>query len=117
MAFLEKLVGRREADLDIEEVLNNMEVSEDNVYENADALVKPIVLNTDQDAAMVIEEAKKGNIVLLNIADISKRNALKLREYVDMIQSTVSSIDGDIARISNDRVLITPAKVKIVKKK
>ncbi len=118
MAFLEKLIGSpRTEEVDIEEVLNNLDADEDNMYDNADALVKPITLNTEQDVTLVLDEAKKGNIILLNIADLSKRNALKLREFVDQIQTNISSIDGDIARISTDRVLITPSKVKIVKKK
>ncbi|MBI4044133.1 MAG: cell division protein SepF [Candidatus Diapherotrites archaeon] len=117
MAFLEKLVGKREEDVDLEEFLNNMDVQEDNAYENADALVKPVTLTSEQDVAFVIDEAKKGNIVLLNIADLSKRNVVKLREYVDQIKSTVLSIDGDMARLSQDRVMITPARVKIVKRK
>ena len=117
MALLEKLIGTRRDDLDIEEVLNNLDVDENSIYDNADALVKPISLNSEQDVVMVLEEAKKGNLVLLNIADLSKRNGLKLREFVEQIKTTVSSIDGDIARISPDRVLITPARVKIFKKR
>ena len=119
MAFLEKLIGssKKEELIDIEEVINNMDVDEESLYDNADALVKPLTLNSEQDVSMIIDETKKGNIILLNIADISKRNALKLREFVELIQTNVSAIDGDIARISTDRVLITPAKVKIIKKK
>jgi len=118
VAFLEKLIGgSRTEEIDIEDVLNNLEVDEDSMYDNADALVKPISLNNEQDVTLVIEEAKKGNIILLNITDLSKRNSMKLKEFVEQIQATVSSIDGDIARISTDRVLITPAKVKIVKRK
>ena len=117
MSLLEKFIGGKREELDIEEMLNNLDVDETSIYDNADALVKPVSLNTEQDVTVVIEEAKKGNIVLLNIADLSKRNALKLREYVDQIKQTVSSIDGDIARISQEKVLITPARVKIFKKR
>lgn len=116
MSLLEKFIGKKE-ELDIEELLNNLDVDETSIYDNADALVKPVTLNSEQDVTIVIEEAKKGNLVLLNIADLSKRNALKLREYVDQIKQSVSSIDGDIARISQEKVLITPARVKIFKKR
>jgi hypothetical protein len=55
--------------------------------------------------------------VLVNIADLSKRNALKLKDLIGMVKENVKSIDGDIARISQGRVLVTPSKVKIIKKK
>jgi SepF-like predicted cell division protein (DUF552 family) len=79
--------------------------------------VKSVNLAKDEDVATVSNELKQGNIVLLNIGDLSKRNAIKLKELVGGIRSSVESIDGDIARISADRVLVTPAKVKIVKKR
>ena len=66
---------------------------------------------------MVLDEAKKGNIILLNISDLSKRNAIKLRDMIGQIRDGIEQIDGDIARISQDRVLITPSKVKIVKRR
>lgn len=116
MALLEKLVGKKE-EIDIEEFLNNMDVEEDSVYEDADAYVKPVSLNSEVDRDLVLSEAKNGNIVLLNIADLSKRNAIKLKDLISDIKEGIGSIDGDMARVSSDRVLITPSKVKIVKRK
>ncbi|MBI2598335.1 MAG: cell division protein SepF [Candidatus Diapherotrites archaeon] len=116
MAFLEKIVGKKE-ELDIEEYLNNIDVEEESLYEDADAYVKPISLNSEVEKDLVLEEAKAGNIIILNIADLSKRNSIKLRELITDIKTGISGIDGDMARLSNDRVLITPSRVKIVKRK
>lgn len=113
---MEKLIGKKQ-EIDIEEFLNSLDVDEEEIYEDADAFVKPISLQTDADKDLVIEEAKKGNIILLNIADLSRRNAIKLRDLVSGIKEQIDAIDGDIARISHDRVLITPSKVKIIKKR
>ncbi|PJA16780.1 MAG: hypothetical protein COX63_03100, partial [Candidatus Diapherotrites archaeon CG_4_10_14_0_2_um_filter_31_5] len=82
-----------------------------------DAYVKPISLTGDEDTAMVIAELRKGNIILLNIGDLSKRNAIKLRDLVKQIRNVADEINGDIARISTERILVTPAKVKIIKRK
>lgn len=114
MAFMEKLIGKRQ-DLDIEEFLNHLDTQEDNPYEDADALVKPISLQTEEDRNLIIDEVKKGNIILVNIADLSKRNAIKLRDLVSGVRGAVESIDGDIARVSQDKILVTPSKVKIIK--
>ena len=116
MAFLEKVL-RKDDGIDIEDFLNNLDTTDDTVYEEADAFVKPINLATEADTAIVVNEAKAGNIVLLNIGDLSRRNAIKLKELITKIKAGIDEIDGDIARISENRVLITPSKVKIIKKK
>jgi len=116
MAFLEKVL-KKEDGIDIEDYLNNLDAADDTVYEDADAYVKPYSLSTDADIEVVLKEAKAGNIVLLNIGDLSKRNAIKLKDLVTRIKGGVETINGDIARISQDRVLVTPSKVKIIKKK
>ena len=95
---MEKLIGKKR-EIDIEEFLNNLDVEDEAIYEDAEAFVKPISLQTESDRDMVIDEAKKGNIILLNIADLSKRNAIKLRDLVSEIKEQIDSIDGDIATI------------------
>jgi SepF-like predicted cell division protein (DUF552 family) len=116
MAFLEK-VFKQQDEVDVEEFLNNLDVQEESMYEDADALVKPLMLTKDQDVEMVLNELKQGNFVLLNIADMSKRNQVKLKELISAIRARVEGINGDIARVSPEKVLITPAKIKIVKKR
>jgi len=116
MAFLEKLVGNKE-EVDIEEFLNTLDDEDEDPYEDADAFVKPISLQNEEDAKLVVEEAKKGNIVLLNIGDLTKRNAIKLKELVGQIKDGVEEINGDLARITQDRILVTPSRVKIIKRR
>ena len=115
MGLFDKVFSSQADDEQIEDFLNNLDVSEESMYENADALVKPMSLADDANVQKAIEEIKKGNILLLNISELQKRNALKLREYISAIKEAAGQIDGDIARISIDRVLVTPAKVKIIK--
>lgn len=114
--MLDRVFSRKEEE-NIEEFLNNMDVSEENPYEGADALVKPMALTNEQEAMMAAEELKRGNFVLLNIADLQKRNKSKLKELLSIVRETVLKIDGDLAGVSADRVLVTPSKVKIVKRR
>ena len=115
MGFMDT-VFKKESGVDIEEFLNNLDVEEEAMYEDADAYVKPVTLARDADVELINQEVRKGNIILLNIADLAKRNSLKLRDYMNDIKSNVQQVDGDIARISTERVIITPAKVKIIKR-
>lgn len=117
MGFLDKVFTKKTEDADVEDFLNTLDVEEEAMVEDADAYVKPINLVQDSDVQAVVSEMKKGNLILLGIGDLSKRNAIKLRELITMIKEEATRINGDIARISSDRVLITPSRVKIVKKR
>lgn len=116
MAFLEK-VFKRDEGINIEEFLNKLDKEEDLTPEDADAFVKPIALNDEKDVDVVLKEVKAGNLVLLNIGALSKRNAIQLRDFVTKIKNEALSLDGDIARVSEDKILVTPHRVKIYKKK
>jgi hypothetical protein len=116
MSFFNKVMTKDES-VDLEDFLNNLDEVEEETYDDADAFVKPMDLVVDADVTAIVSEVKNGNIVLVNIADLSKRNALKLKDLIGMVKENVKSIDGDIARISQGRVLVTPSKVKIIKKK
>jgi SepF-like predicted cell division protein (DUF552 family) len=87
------------------------------MYDNADAYVKPIMLKANTDLKMIAKELKDGNIVLLNVSDLVKRNPVRLKEQVAKLKRFVDDIDGDVARISEDQVLLTPSRVKIIKRK
>ena len=116
MGFFNKVMTKEET-VDIEDFLNNLDEVEEESYDDADAFVKPMDLVVDSDVEAIVNEAKQGNLVLMNISDLAKRNSLKLKELIGIIKADVKAIDGDIARISQGRVLITPSKVKIIKKK
>lgn len=116
MGFFNKVMTKTD-NVDLDEFLNTLDQVEEENYENADALVKPLDLNTDVDADVVIREVKQGNLVLANIADLNKRNKAKLKELLSRIKQEVKAVDGDMAGISAERILITPSKVKIIKKK
>ena len=117
LGFFDKVMKKDSSSIDLDDFLNNLDAVQEETYENADALVKPLDLNTDVDAEAIVREVKQGNLVLANIADLNKRNKAKLKELLGRIKSEVRAIDGDMAGISAERVLVTPAKVKIIKKK
>ncbi|MFH0970489.1 MAG: cell division protein SepF [Candidatus Diapherotrites archaeon] len=117
MGFLDRVFTSQTDQVDVEEFLNNMDVEEESVYEDADAYVKPMTLRGGEDLSSVEHELKEGNLVLLNIEDAQKRNPKGVRDAVVSIKDLVSRIDGDIAGIAAGRILITPARVKIMKRK
>ncbi len=104
-------------ELNIEEFMNAAEAEDvDVLHSEADFYVKPIALQTEADVKAVKDELEDKNIILLNISPIA-RNPVKLKAAVKELRTFIKGIDGDIARIDEDKVLLTPEKVKIVKRK
>lgn len=104
-------------DLSVDEFMSAAEAEGiDVMHEAADFYVKPISLQSEADAKIVEEELNNKNIVLLNITPIA-RNPAKLKNVVTELRKFVQKINGDIARIDEDKILLTPAKVKIVKRR
>ena len=88
----------------------------DVMHKSASMYVKPIALQADGDVKVVEEELSNRNIVLLNISPVA-RNPQKLKGYVDGLKRFVTSINGDMARIDEDKILLVPGDVKIVKRR
>ncbi len=103
--------------LDIEEYMDTIELENvDMMHEAADFYVKPVALESEADAKVIAEELKNRNLILLNITPM-KKNEAKLKMIVNELKKFVTKLDGDIARIDEDKILLTPARVKIVKSK
>ncbi|MBI5224270.1 cell division protein SepF [Candidatus Micrarchaeota archaeon] len=104
-------------DINVEEFMSAAEAEDvDVMHKSADYYVKPIALQNEGDVAAVKDELNNKNHVLLNFSPIM-RNPAKLKQVVGELKSFVGSINGDIARIDEDKILLTPANVKIVKKR
>jgi SepF-like predicted cell division protein (DUF552 family) len=104
-------------DMDVEEYMDTVELENvDLLHEPADFYVKPVALEGEGDIKIIQDELRAKNIILLNITPLMRQQN-KLKATIGELKVFVSKINGDIARIDNEKLLITPAKVKIVKKK
>ncbi|MCL4389478.1 MAG: cell division protein SepF [Candidatus Marsarchaeota archaeon] len=104
-------------ELDVEEYMNSAEMENvDVMNEPADFYVKPVALHDENDLSLIEAELQRKNIILLNISEMAKRpNTLK--GMVDKLREYVTKTNGDIARLDETKILLTPAKVKIIKSK
>jgi len=102
----------------IEEYLTTAEMENvDVLTEPADFYVKPIVLQKEEDVKVVEEELQKRNVILLKISELKARYPNKTQKIIQSLKDYVAKINGDIAMIDESRLLLTPARVKIVKPK
>ncbi len=104
-------------DMDIEEYMDTVELENvDVLHEPADFYVKPVALESEADVKVIQDELKQRNIILLNLSPMA-RNAAKLKMIVAELKEYINKTNGDIARIDNDKILLTPSKIKIIKSK
>jgi len=103
--------------LNIEEYMNSAEMDDvDVMHEPADMYVKPVSITSEDEIKLIEDELSKKNILLLSIEEVKKRPNT-LNSIISNLKAYAAKINGDIAQIDDTRILITPAKVKIIKRK
>jgi len=119
MGVIEKLSGLLglSKEMNIEEYMDTDELENvDVLHEAADRYVKPIALDNEGDLSVVENELTRGNIILLNFAPIAKQQT-RLRNVIGELKDWTHKANGDIARIGESTLILTPAGIKIVKKR
>jgi len=109
--------GASSKEINIEEYMGSAEMENvDVLNEPADMYVKPVAITGEDDVKLIEGELDKKNIILLNMEEINKRPNTR-NNILAELKKYVEKINGDIAAIDATRVLVTPAKVKIIKRK
>ncbi|MGI0100852.1 MAG: cell division protein SepF [Candidatus Micrarchaeaceae archaeon] len=120
MSIFEKLgktLGVSSKGIDVEEYMNATDMDDvDVMHEPADHYIKPVALQQQTDVELIKKELGSNNIILMNITEMAKRpNTLKA--VIDDLKVYVDKMNGDIARIDTDKIILTPGKIKIIKTK
>ena len=115
MIWLFSKIFGKSSDLDNLDHLNAIDMKEASKRAGADSLIVFCPLNSDKDAEKINAELMQGNIVIMEIGKAS--GASDFAQLLDKVKDVTYRIDGDIARISSDRVIASPRKVKILRKK
>lgn len=102
-------------EIDIEDYLNDLSVRDGKIIENEEiTYVKPLELSADgKGVGNVLAELEKSNIVVLNVRAIIGNKVL-LKSIVKDIREACTDMDGDIGRVSEDKLLIVPSGMRIV---
>ncbi|MEM4221935.1 MAG: cell division protein SepF [archaeon] len=115
MAGVFSKIFKRKSEGNVDDILTILG-SEEMFAEQADMWVKSMVLDDVTNVEQIAQELRQGNEVILNIEPLSKKNAIKLRQAIAELKSVIQEINGDIARISEQKILLTPSGVKIARK-
>ena len=96
------------------EDLDYIEVDEEVVHEEGGKLlIKVKTLSEFRDVETIQQEVRSGNIVFVRIKPLKERDMMELKRAIDKLRKTCTAIDGDIAGVDEDYVVVTPAGVRI----
>jgi len=75
--------------------------------------IKAIPLRAYEDVDMIKSEVRAGNIVITNVSPLAKHNIEDVKRAINELNEYAVLISGDIARLGEERVILTPKSVKI----
>ncbi len=75
--------------------------------------VKAITLKDDTDIATIDSEIQAGNILILKITPLFVEDATQIKEAIIEIKRIIEKREGDIARLGNERIVLTPKGIRI----
>jgi SepF-like predicted cell division protein (DUF552 family) len=117
MGIFDNILGGKEKE-DVPDLEHYLDLEEegDAVNPPADFYVKRIDLRNEGDANLAMKELTSKNIIILNVHPLSKQPN-RLKNIIGKMKMTCDKANGDIALLTQDLVILTPSKVKIVKSK
>jgi len=75
--------------------------------------VKAIPLRAYEDIDIIKAEVRAGNIVICNVAPLAKHNIEDVKRGINELNEYAQLIEGDIARLGEERVILTPKSIRI----
>ena len=77
--------------------------------------LKAITIRDPSDIHSIKEDIKKGMILILRVTPLAQKDVDELRKVVEELYKVAKSSGADIARLGEERIIITPSSVKIWK--
>lgn len=91
----------------------NSRNAEGNMEAGKEIFVKAIPLRSYEDVDLIKSEVRAGNIVISNVTPLAKQSMEDVKRAVNELNDYASFIGGDIARLGEERIVLTPRNVKI----
>ena len=75
--------------------------------------LKAISLRDVSEISAIKEDVKNHMILIIRVTPLAQKDLEELRKVVEDLYSYTQSVGGDIARLGEERIVITPPGVKI----
>ncbi|HKZ94931.1 MAG TPA: cell division protein SepF [Candidatus Bathyarchaeia archaeon] len=79
--------------------------------------LKALPLRDLEDVEMIKQEVKLGNVLILKVSPLAKKSIDDVKMAVSQLMEFTQSVGGDIARLGEERVVITPSFIRIWREK
>jgi len=76
-------------------------------------LLKALNLRSIEDIPKIQEDVANKTIIILKVTPLAQKSLEELKSSVEQLYEYATSVGGDIARLGDERVVITPPGVKI----
>lgn len=114
--FLGGILGSKEKPAALEDYVDLDDETDGDVGTGpADMFVKVAELEDLNDVPDLKEEVYSGNIVLIDVSNTD--DDLVLERSIKDLRKSVNDIDGDIAALGDDQIILAPTAVKIEREK
>lgn len=105
---LKEKVGKKEEDF----------VEVDTGFEEESKIsVKVDSLKSYSDTDRILQFLREGNVVFLRIKDLRSKDINELKRAVEKIKKTCAAMNGDLAGVEEDYLIITPKFARIYRGK
>jgi len=78
--------------------------------------LKALSLHSLEEIDAIKSEVKSGNILIIRVGPLAEKSIDNVRRAVSELSEFIELIGGDIARLGEERIVITPSSVKIWRK-
>lgn len=87
--------------------------TEETTETTGETYIKAIPLKAYEDVDIIKSEVKAGNVVITNVSPLAKQNIEDVKRAINELNEYAILIHGDIARLGEERVILTPKSIKI----
>jgi uncharacterized protein len=99
--------------ISLESSLTTEESGEAAAQEGGGMLLKALQLRSADDLQAIQDDVAKRTIVILRVTPLAQKSVEDLKTVVEQLYEFSTSIGGDIARLGEERIVITPPGVRI----
>jgi len=89
----------------------------ENKEENSKTYLKAMPLRSIEDLEAIKAEINNGNILILRITPLANKSIEDVKKAVNELYEFAESINGDIARLGEERIVLCPPKIRIWREK
>ncbi len=77
--------------------------------------LKAITIKDISDIHAIREDIKKEMILILRVTPLAQKDVKQLRKLVEEVYTVAKAAGADIARLGEERIVVTPPSIKIWK--